>query len=211
MPLPEQLVTAKSAKLTAVNANASQMSSDAIAQDVKLVITTGQIAENAIVSETRSATRALANVSAQRIHLKIASAARLMLTDTIISLVILSIKKLFSKQFFQAASFATATLKEPSALLKAAMTTTANAPAYPSSLVKVVIDASLVTTDSLTVKSASAMSAAQSATTTSAMSKLALASAKKMSKAPAALAAKPVLSSSILRIQLAAFPATALV
>ena len=102
-------------------------------------------------------------------------------------------------------------LKELSALLKAVMTTTANALAYPSSLVKAVIDVSLVTTASLTVKNASAMNAAQSATTTNAMSKLALVNAKQMSKAPAALAAKPVLSSSILRIQQAAFPATALV
>ena len=99
--------------------------------------------------------------------------------------------------------------KELLAHLKAVMITTANALVFHSSPEKAVTDAFPVTTDSLTVKNASATSAEQLAITTSVMSRLVLASAKTMSKEQAALVARRVLSSLIPRTQRAASRASA--
>ena len=93
--------------------------------------------------------------------------------------------------------------------LKAAMITTANALAFRSSLAKAATDVFPGTTDSPTAKNASATSAERLAITTSAMSRLVLASAKTMLKEQAALAARRVLSSLIPRTRLVASRASA--
>ena len=93
--------------------------------------------------------------------------------------------------------------------LKAAMTTTANALVFRSSPAKAATDVFPGISDSLTAKNASATSAERLAITTSAMSRLVLASAKTMLKELAALGARRVLSSLIPRTQLVASRASA--